>query len=369
VAGVFFDERSYHEPGKHVEENQIMKTLKLVVFVILLLSVAACSGGAPAQATPEVIPIVVADDIIISEGRVEPVNYAEVAFTGSGVVSEVLVEAGDTVKKGQPLVRTGGASDAAYAAAHLELVNSQQALDELLDTEAEARAQALIDIDQAEEDLDKAQDYYESLFRPYKYYKIAYKYIYLPGKTKRIPVLRKVKVEKGDDEVIADAEADLALKLAQLESAQRAYDRMKDGPDSVQLALLEARLNAAKAGVAAFELVAPFDGVVTKIDAKVGGSINAGQVAVTVADFSEWLIKTTDLTEIDVVALTEGQPALVTLDAIPDLALNGEVVSIGQNFSENQGDVVYETTILLTDTNPAMRWGMTAEVTFETSAR
>jgi HlyD family secretion protein len=66
-----------------------------------------------------------------------------------------------------------------------------------------------------------------------------------------------------------------------------------------------------------------------------------------------------------VVKLTEGQPVLVTFDALPDVELNGEIRSIGQNYSENQGDVVYKVTILLHDAHPAMRWGMTAAVKFE----
>jgi hypothetical protein len=45
--------------------------------------------------------------------------------------------------------------------------------------------------------------------------------------------------------------------------------------------------------------------------------------------------------------------------------LTGSVLSIGQSYSENQGDIVYEVTVLLTDTHPAMRWGMTAAVVFE----
>jgi hypothetical protein len=49
---------------------------------------------------------------------------------------------------------------------------------------------------------------------------------------------------------------------------------------------------------------------------------------------------------------------------MPNIELEGNVFSISQNFSENQGDVVYEVTILLTDMDPAMRWGMTAEVKF-----
>ena len=341
-----------------------MKTIKLIAFVILLLGLAACSSNTASAATPEVIPTVIADDTIISEGRVEPMNYADIAFTTNGTVGEVLVHEGQQVKKGQALIRLGGSSDAAFTAAQLELVTAQQAFDNLTASQDEARAQALIDLDKAEEANDKAQNYYESLFKPYKYYKISYKYIYLPGKTKRIPILKKVRLEKGDDETISDAETDLALKQAQLEAAQRAYDRMKDGPDSDQLALLQARLNAAKAGVDAFAVVAPYDGVVTKINAKTGGSISAGQIALTIADFSGWLVKTTDLTEIDVVSLAEGQSAIVTLDAIPDVELQGKIISIGQSYAENQGDVVYETTILLTDQNPAMRWGMTAEVKF-----
>jgi multidrug resistance efflux pump len=77
------------------------------------------------------------------------------------------------------------------------------------------------------------------------------------------------------------------------------------------------------------------------------------------------VVKTTDLTEIDVVELTEGQPVLITLDAIPGVELKGNVLSIGQSYSQNQGDVVYEVTVLLTESNPTMRWGMTAAVKFE----
>jgi hypothetical protein len=56
---------------------------------------------------------------------------------------------------------------------------------------------------------------------------------------------------------------------------------------------------------------------------------------------------------------------VVTLDALPGVKLNGTIQSIGQTYSENQGDIVYEITILLNETHPAMRWGMTAAVNFE----
>jgi hypothetical protein len=64
------------------------------------------------------------------------------------------------------------------------------------------------------------------------------------------------------------------------------------------------------------------------------------------------------------VNIQEGQDAIVNLDAIPDAELHGNVLTIGQNYSEVQGDIVYEVVILLADKHPAMRWGMTAEVKF-----
>jgi hypothetical protein len=54
----------------------------------------------------------------------------------------------------------------------------------------------------------------------------------------------------------------------------------------------------------------------------------------------------------------------VTLDASPGVELKGTVLSIGQTYIENQGDVVYEVTVQLDDTHPTIRWGMTASVTF-----
>ena len=164
---------------------------------------------------------------------------------------------------------------------------------------------------------------------------------------------------------IIEAENDLALKKAKLDDAQRTYDRLKGGADAEQLIVLEARLNAAQAKVASFSVIAPFDGMVAQLHAKTGNSINAGEIAVTVADFSSWLIETTDLTEIDVVTLSEGGPVRVTLDAIPEASLNGVIESISQTYEEKQGDIVYAVTVTLDDSHPQLRWGMTAVVNFE----
>jgi len=138
----------------------VMKLVKLFTFVLLALALTACGGAKAGQATPAATQApVVADSTIVAEGRVEPVNYAEVAYNGSGVISDVLVKEGDKVKKGDVLVRLGNESDKTYTAAQLELVTAQQAYDDLLNSSGTEAAQAVIDLKDAQEEYDKADDY------------------------------------------------------------------------------------------------------------------------------------------------------------------------------------------------------------------
>jgi multidrug efflux pump subunit AcrA (membrane-fusion protein) len=338
-----------------------------VGFLFLMISMlfAACSPSAaqPTEATP--MPIVAADKTIVAEGRIEPVNYADVAFNAGGVISDVLVREGDQVKKGDILIRLGNESDKAYTAAQLELVTAQQAYDDVLNSSGTEAAQAVIDLREAQEAYDKADDYLTYLLNSKKVPQTETRY-FLIQNWKGYEYRTKTKNFRGPapEDWIIEAQNDLALKKAELEEAQQTFDRLKDGVDTQQLALLEAQLDAARAGVASLMVTAPFDGTVADLKAKVGESVNSGSIAATAADFSNWLVKTTDLTELEVVNIQKGQPVTVVLDAIPDVTLYGVVDAISQTYAEKQGDVVYEVTIRLTDTHPDILWGMTAVVNF-----
>ena len=344
-----------------------MKRSFLITLVSLGLLFTACAPAGQAATTPEAIPTGIADNTIIAEGRVEPVNYAEIAFTASGLVSEVLVEEGQPVKKGELMLRLGGESDASYAVARFELVSAHKALSDLRNASEADLAQTVIDLKEAQEDLEKAEVYLNYL-QTSKKVPQPETFVYYIKRGKGYEVRLRTHFYKGPapEGWITKAENDIDLKKAEMEAAQDKYDRMKkNGVDTNELAVLEARLAAAEAELAAFEITAPFDGVVAEMTAKAGSSIRAGEVAVVVADFSSWLVNTTDLTEIDVVELAEKDPVLVTLDALPGVELKGTILSIGQIYTENQGDVVYEVTVMLTDSHPDMRWGMTASVIFE----
>lgn len=351
-----------------------MKYIKYLTLTLLALLITACGAAtATAEATP--IPTVIADNTIISEGRLEPIHYTELALNANGLISEVLMAEGDTVAAGDVIARLKSNEaqtlEAAQAKAAQELTTAYQEVRDAqfkLDnfdvptdfagmTPSEAVSAVLIKLDKARAD-----------FEPYK--NINDKNLQLTDAQKRgqevvtgtAKIFRKVL----DD---AWARYRKAIQWLELESAaqnansrlvlaQRDYDALQDPTFAEDTA-------GTRAALANAEVRAPFPGVITDLNLKVGEFEASGEPVVTIADTTHWVVKTKDLTEIDVVNIKEGQPVTVKFDALPGSEFKGNVLTIGKNFSENQGDVVYEVTILLTDQDAAMRWGMTAVVTFE----
>jgi multidrug resistance efflux pump len=340
--------------------------------IILIAIVASVLSACANQQTPtaenanstNAETVSVSPDAVIAEGHLVPARDTTLSFQGAGTVVDVKVKIGDKIKAGDLLAHLGGESDAGYAAAQLELVNAQQALKDLQENADAARAQSLIDVDDAQEAYDKAVDYYDSLFKAYKYDELVFRRIMTPIGIKRIPEIKTRKVKKADEETIAEAKNDMDLKLAKLESAKQASDRMKDGADTDQLALLQARLKAAEAGVAAFSIIAPFDGVVSDVNVADGEQVGPQTWAVKLADTSSWDVETSDVTELEVVNVQEGQKISFTADALPDVTMNGVVSEISQSSYTQNGDVIYTVKIDADKVDPRVRWGMTVEVIF-----
>lgn len=166
------------------------------------------------------------------------------------------------------------------------------------------------------------------------------------------------------------AQANLDELKAQLADAQRRLPDLQKGPDPDKLKLAQtaletaqANLSAAQSAFADAELKAPIAGTVASFKLKVGEQAAPGQPVVTLADFSRWVVKTNNLTEIDVVRVQTGQAAKLSLDALPEVPLTGKVTEISQVFVESRGDVTYVVTIALDQGEPRLRWGMTAQVT------
>ncbi len=163
------------------------------------------------------------------------------------------------------------------------------------------------------------------------------------------------------------AQADQAQK-----KAQRELDKMSAGPNADLLAQAKLRLDSAQAQVDAaqrgldnLELHAPFAGLVAEVKALEPGSyVSAGQPVVLMADNTTWYVETTDLTELDVVQIQEGDEVKISVDALPDVNMSGEVVRIAQTYTEKSGDVIYKVRIRCNNPPEELRWGMTVNVSF-----
>ena len=112
------------------------------------------------------------------------------------------------------------------------------------------------------------------------------------------------------------------------------------------------------------DIVAPYDGIIAKLDVSAGESVNPGQVVMVIADTSEWYVETTDLTENEIVNIGEDMDVVVVPDALPDLELKGSIESIANVFVEKAGDITYRVRVKLEDVDPRLRWGMTTETRF-----
>jgi len=336
------------------------KSLSILIALSLLLAACAMPGGASPTPEATAIPTVIADSSIVTDGRLEPVHFAELALSGSGLVTEVLVKEGDMVKPGQVIARLEGP-------ATQTIEEARRATIEALNDAYDAVRQAQYDLDnfdiptefdgltpnEAVEAAIKKVNEARAAFEPYEDYAV------------NNPTRKDFK-DRLDDawskyrKAIQWLDLSTALEFAQTRLADAQADlALLNDPNTSEDAI--ARL----AVLANAELRAPFAGTITSLNLKVGEYATAGQAVVTLADLSSWVVKTTDLTEIDVVKLSDDQLVTVILDALPNKELKGHLLSISQTYSESQGDVVYEVTILLTESDPLMRWGMTAEVKFE----
>lgn len=156
--------------------------------------------------------------------------------------------------------------------------------------------------------------------------------------------------------VVRQAEAQLELLLAGVREEEIAAARSL--VDEAQAALQQAR-----ASLADTELRAPFTGTVAFLAVKEGEQVVAGAPVVELADLSRWQVETDDLTELDVVRVQDGDPVVVTFDAIEGLELAGTVSRIKAIGQETLGDITYAVVVRLDEQDPRLRWNMTAVVT------
>jgi HlyD family secretion protein len=186
-------------------------------------------------------------------------------------------------------------------------------------------------------------------------------------------LLAEAQVEQAKSQVV-QAEADVAQARASLEAAQAqagqaqaALDRLQAGATPEELAVAQAAVERAREALVTAQamldqatLVAPFDGTVGQVDVRQDEEVMPGQVVLLLGDLTLLRVETTDLDEIDVARVQVGQRVDLTFDALPERVLAGRVARIAPVSTPNQAATTYTVLIDFEETDPALRWGMTA---------
>lgn len=188
-------------------------------------------------------------DIVIfasAAGSIVPASEIGIGFKESGTLSEVLVSLGEKVEEGQVLARletnnTGESIAASLASAQLSVLNAQGDLNDISDTWQMDAAQALLAVEEAEQDLEdtlnpaltvaQAQQAVATAQQTLEEAQVAYNRTFLTASQANID----------------DAYADMIIARNNLERAQDRFDRYADRPvDNLQRAQAQSGLSAAE---------------------------------------------------------------------------------------------------------------------------
>ena len=353
--------------GKKVRYAVISLVIVLIALFVLLRFNPARAGNAPAEVAGTVVSLNVAETVEAS-GSLEAQPFAGLTWETSGVVEEVYVKAGDKVKAGDVLMKLNTNSvDSSILSAQADLITAQIELEDLLIASGEELAQTVIDLKDAEEAYDKAANYLKYLQTSQKVRQTETK-IFIEETFGEWKYRYKTRVFKGPapEDWIIEAENDLALKKAQLEDAQRAYDRLKDGPNAQDVTAAQAKVDAAQATVDSMSVIAPFDGQVLYIESQPGDVVDTESTALEMANLGHLYIEA-KIGESDIASVSVGDPITATLDAVDGLELTGKVAAIDPLGEVGSDSVQYTVRIDIDKIEElvSLPLGSTANVTIE----
>src|ERR1700721_1638710 len=248
--------------------------------------------------------------IVSASGEIKPKTYVNIGANAFGKITHLYVKEGDQVKKGQLLAQLEnvqstadvGANEASLQAAETDAI----AADAGLKTSQADLQRAQADYDRNKLDWERAQ----SLFKD--------------GLISKSDFDSRKNAWATADSGLVQSQARVAQAKAQNDSAAKHVSQARANLSPVTDVLQKTSYNA------------PYDGVVTNLPVREGETVvmgiqNApGSTLMTIADMSV-ITAEVKVDETDIVNVHLGQPAEVTIDAIPKKIFHGAVSEIGDN--------------------------------------
>jgi len=295
----------------------VNKTI-VIVFVLIAALVVGAAGyfgfsttqaPEPTAPPPQTVSVTTCDvdQTVTAPGNLTNVNVVEVKMPVTGKLATVNVRVGDAVTAGQILAELDAV---ATTQAKLDLLEAQAAL------EKTQRTRTALNYPRATDD-------------------------YIKDLRKKIRLQKQIVSEfeelfKKAEDPIFKAQALDGLTMAKeelktLESNLSWYLGKPTGNDIInadsELAVTQAKYDAAKALLDSLQIVAPFDGVVFSVNAQIGATYPAETPLFTVGD-PKALEVIANVTEEDYPIISVGQSVEIYFDARPDVTVQGKVERI-----------------------------------------
>ncbi|HYG98707.1 MAG TPA: efflux RND transporter periplasmic adaptor subunit [Terriglobales bacterium] len=248
--------------------------------------------------------------VVSASGEIKPDTYVNIGANAYGKITRLYVKEGEPVKRGQLLAQLEDVQPSADVAANRAAV--EVARTDIVAAEAGLKT-AQADLNRARADAQRAKLDFERAEGLFKAALIA----------KQEYDAKKAAWEAADASQ-AQAIARVAQSKAQLDSAQRRVNQS------------QATLTRASDALSKTIYTAPYDGIITNLPVREGevvvmGIQNApGSTLMTLSDMSV-ITAEVKVDETDIVNVKLGQPADVTIDAIPKKVFKGTVTEIGDN--------------------------------------
>ena len=285
----------------------------IIVVVVLGLAAAAVwrartnSGGVEVTAaTVERVPLLQSQ--VTASGEIVASRYAEIGANVMGRLVSLTVKEGDVVRAGQVVARI----DPVQAASTVDVADAS-----LGAQEADAGA-ATTQVRAAQAALDEAQS------------RAAESRTAL-GRAQQLREAGLIPAAEFDRMVATDAAA-----TAQIASARASVERARQAATASERRVAQGRAERARARdqLSKTDITAPIDGVVTRLDVEIGEMVvigvqnQPGTILMTISDLSA-INAEVKVAEADVMRLSNGMPATVTLEALAGQRFPGRIVEIG----------------------------------------
>ena len=278
--------------------------------------------------------------IVSASGKIQPQRLVNISADTMGRVTELRVEEGQRVQKGEFLLQIDPRNlTTAFNQTSASLAASRSTMEQLK-----------VSLDGTRTNLKSAQDNFTRQQQLWK-----------QGLTTK--------------ESLENAENQVKVRQAELNSQERQIETQRLRMTQEQATVENAKLNLSKV-----RIESPITGIITRRNIEEGETVvigtmnNAGTVLLTVADMSV-IEAEVEVDETDIPNVQLGQKAKVTIDAMPNKTFTGKVTEIGNSPIQAAGASAasqatnFKVKVTLDGEVPDVRPGFTATAEITTATR